>query len=199
MCCCGCCLFLLCLQILPWWCSHTMQSGANKGLGSEPTTTCFSFSEAPEPLRTGPSQTSASTRLIPLPWRDPAQGAGGHRLGGLSWPTVPSARPAGLSADPQAAQGRWGRRGLEKATGAHPLPNTPSTRPAPGKGRGGNQRDLDKGWALGRRGQAGGCQQGRQGVHAVQRSPGSFLLHQVALYVNVNVRRALGLRRAGGQ
>lgn len=67
------------------------------------------------------------------------------RLGGLSWPAVPSARPAGLSTDPQAARGRWDRRGLERAVGAHPLPNTPSTRPAPRKGRDGNQRDLDVG------------------------------------------------------
>lgn len=70
----------------------------------------------------------------------------GQAVGGLSWPSVPSCRPSGLSTDPQAARGRWDRRGLERAVGAHPLPNTPSTQPAPRKGRGRDQRDLDKGW-----------------------------------------------------
>lgn len=46
------------------------------------------------------------------------------------------------------------------------MPNTPSTRPAPGKGRGGNQRDLDKGWGCDRRGLLGGCHHCREGVGA---------------------------------
>lgn len=79
---------------------------------------------------------------------------------------MPSARPAGLSADPQAAGGWWNRRGLERAAGTHPLPNTPSTRPAPGKGRGRNQRDLDKGWGHDRRGKVRGCHYFREGVRA---------------------------------
>lgn len=78
-------------------------------------------------------------------------------MGGLSWPRVPSCRPSGLSTDPQAARGRWDRRGLERAVGAHPLPNTPSTQPAPRKGRGRNQRDLDKGWDQEREGEGKGA------------------------------------------
>lgn len=88
------------------------------------------------------------------------------RLGGLNWPPVPLARPAGLSTDPQAAGGWWSRRGLERAVGTHPLPNTPSTRPAPGKGRGGNQRDLDRGWGCDRRGKVRGCHYFGEGVGA---------------------------------
>lgn len=41
--------------------------------------------------------------------------------------------------------------------GAHPLPNTPSTQPAPRKGRGRNQRDLDKGWDQEREGEGKGA------------------------------------------
>lgn len=96
----------------------------------------------------------------------------GHRqaVGGLSWPRVPSCRPSGLSTDPQAARGRWDRRGLERAVGAHPLPNTPSTQPAPRKRRGRNKRDLDKGWDPDERGK-------ERGLPSLQGENGSKLVH----------------------
>lgn len=83
---------------------------------------------------------------------------------------VPSCRPSGLSTDPQAARGRWDRRGLERAVGAHPLPNTPSTQPAPRKGRGRNQRDLDKGWDQDKRGK-------KRGLPSLQEGNKSNLVH----------------------
>ena len=128
----------------------------------------FQHLSDPQAPQAALSQIQRPILLFPFPaeaqlWdRRPQAG----RLGGLSWPPVPSARPAGLSTDPQAAGGWWGRRGLERAVGTHPLPNTPSTRPAPGKERGGSQRDLDKGWGHDRRGKVRGCHYFREGVGA---------------------------------
>lgn len=140
-------------------------SRKTQGQNNYPRLQLLRGSRAPQ---AGLSQIQGPTLLFPLHaeaqlWdRRPRAG----RLGGLNWPPVPLARPAGLSTDPQAAGGWWSRRGLERAVGTHPLPNTPSTRPAPGKGRGGDQRDLDRGWGRDRRGKVRGCHYFGEGVGA---------------------------------
>ena len=165
----------------------------------------FHFLSDPRAPQAGLSQVQGPILLFPFPteaqlW-DLSPQAG--RLGGLSWPPVPSARPAGLSTDPQAAGGWCGRRGLERAAGTHPLPNTPSTRPAPGKERGGNQRDLDKGWGHDSRGKVRDC-------HCFMEGNGSKLVplplngkgrglpsHHGDGCTESNLRRTLGPYRAG--
>lgn len=51
------------------------------------------------------------------------------------------------------------------------MPNTPSTQPAPRKGRGRNQRDLDKGWDQDRGGRKGGCRHAHLPFHEKSRRP----------------------------
>lgn len=139
-------------------CQAIEQSGAKEDQGQNYYHRLQLLSESRAP-QAGLSQIQGPTVLFPLHaearlWEGRPQAG---RLGGLNWPPVPLARPAGLSTDPHAAGGWWSRRGLERAVGTHPLPNTPSTRPAPGKRRGGNQRDLDRGWGHDWRGKVRGC------------------------------------------
>lgn len=165
----------------------------------------FQLLSDPRAPQAGLSQVQGPILLFPLPaeaqlW-DMRPQAG--RLGGLSWPPVPLARPAGLSTDPQAAGGWCGRRGLERAAGTHPLPNTPSTRPAPGKERGGNQRDLDKGWGHDSRGKVRDCHCFREGnrsklIPLPLNGKGRGLpSHHGDGRTESNLRRTLGPYRAG--